>query len=316
MVLRTRIYIDGFNLYYGCLWRTPYKWLDLIALFEREILPSVLYRPTPEALPVDMQLDPCAIRYFTAPILGRAAKGVDSVRSQAAYHAALSADPRISITKGYYALARSIQYVIDADDPNKPPRQCARLPVWKLEEKQSDVNLALSLYEDALSGELDQLVVVTNDTDIAPALARIRKQCPKLVIGLVIPTRRDAHPQGQPKEREPNVDLCQHADWTRSCILSEELARAQLPRVVQGGRKAVGKPLSWFARPDLLQAAMLAAQPIRSKPHQFFQWAEAASAHLDGQRPIDLLGSDAGAARVMAYIEHYIRDHQQLGVAA
>ncbi|HHT9772358.1 TPA: NYN domain-containing protein, partial [Legionella pneumophila] len=30
---RTTIYIDGFNLYYGCLKRTSYKWLDLKALF-------------------------------------------------------------------------------------------------------------------------------------------------------------------------------------------------------------------------------------------------------------------------------------------
>lgn len=28
--LRTRVYIDGYNLYYGCLKGTPYKWLDLL----------------------------------------------------------------------------------------------------------------------------------------------------------------------------------------------------------------------------------------------------------------------------------------------
>jgi hypothetical protein len=31
-VLQTNVYIDGFNLYYGCLKGTPYKWLDLDAL--------------------------------------------------------------------------------------------------------------------------------------------------------------------------------------------------------------------------------------------------------------------------------------------
>ena len=31
---RTSIYIDGFNLYYGCLKKSPYKWLDLKKLFE------------------------------------------------------------------------------------------------------------------------------------------------------------------------------------------------------------------------------------------------------------------------------------------
>jgi 6-hydroxy-3-succinoylpyridine 3-monooxygenase len=38
--LRTRAYIDGYNLYYGCLKGTPYKWLDLLVLFEQHILPS------------------------------------------------------------------------------------------------------------------------------------------------------------------------------------------------------------------------------------------------------------------------------------
>jgi hypothetical protein len=33
--MRTYAYIDGFNLYYGAVRRTPYKWLDLKALVER-----------------------------------------------------------------------------------------------------------------------------------------------------------------------------------------------------------------------------------------------------------------------------------------
>ncbi len=33
--MRTYIYIDGFNLYYGSLKATSYKWLDLKALFSR-----------------------------------------------------------------------------------------------------------------------------------------------------------------------------------------------------------------------------------------------------------------------------------------
>ena len=29
MALKTNVYIDAFNLYYGCLHKTPYRWLDL-----------------------------------------------------------------------------------------------------------------------------------------------------------------------------------------------------------------------------------------------------------------------------------------------
>ena len=27
-VARTRVYVDGYNLYYGCLKGSPHKWLD------------------------------------------------------------------------------------------------------------------------------------------------------------------------------------------------------------------------------------------------------------------------------------------------
>ena len=37
--MRTFIYVDGFNLYYGALKGTAWKWLDLVALFEKVLQP-------------------------------------------------------------------------------------------------------------------------------------------------------------------------------------------------------------------------------------------------------------------------------------
>jgi hypothetical protein len=37
--MRTNVYVDAFNLYYGCLKGTPYRWLDLAALCRR-LLPN------------------------------------------------------------------------------------------------------------------------------------------------------------------------------------------------------------------------------------------------------------------------------------
>ena len=37
--MNTNVYVDAFNLYYGCLRGTPYKWLDLAALC-RVMLPK------------------------------------------------------------------------------------------------------------------------------------------------------------------------------------------------------------------------------------------------------------------------------------
>jgi hypothetical protein len=30
--MRTIVYVDGFNLYYGALKGTPYRWLDILAM--------------------------------------------------------------------------------------------------------------------------------------------------------------------------------------------------------------------------------------------------------------------------------------------
>ena len=39
--MRTCIYVDGYNLYYGRLYGTEYKWLDVVALFS-EMVRTVL----------------------------------------------------------------------------------------------------------------------------------------------------------------------------------------------------------------------------------------------------------------------------------
>lgn len=60
---RTIIFIDGFNLYYSRLRGTPFKWLDIAALFPDEILR--VQDPSSEVV---------GVRYFTAPIKASYAK--------------------------------------------------------------------------------------------------------------------------------------------------------------------------------------------------------------------------------------------------
>lgn len=194
--LRTRVYVDGYNLYYGCLKNTPYKWLDLLTLFAKHIIPT--------SAPAKSELLPLGIKFFTAKILEKAAKAADSVSSQARYHTALFKmhAGRIQLIEGYYSLIESKAKIVDAEDPHKWPRLCQEILVWKLEEKQTDVNLALQAYHDAITGEVDQVVIVTNDTDIAPALKMIREHT-DVVIGLIVPTK--AH------VRIPNTGLADQA---------------------------------------------------------------------------------------------------------
>ena len=78
---RTSVYIDGFNLYYGALKGTPFKWLDLRALCQA-------YLPNND---IDH------IKYFTARISARPNDPLQPARQQA-YLRALSTIPVVDTT--------------------------------------------------------------------------------------------------------------------------------------------------------------------------------------------------------------------------
>ena len=216
---------------------------------------------------------------YAAKILPSAAKAPDSVSSQARYHTALRKlySDRIELIEGYYSLNQMKVKIVDAEDPERPPKDCHEMQAWKLEEKQSDVNLALHAYHDAMTRAVDQVVIVTNDTDIAPALKMIRMHT-YVTIGLVVPTT--VH------QRKPNADLSNLAHWTRTHITMTELAASQLPRVIPG-RKPTLKPESWYPNPDKLQQILNLAIPIRGSRSDVFKWLGQANPYFDDRIPLD-----------------------------
>ncbi len=291
------MYIDGYNFYYGCLKRTSFKWLDPIRLFEGKILPSVLYEPNGRAI---FQLDRLAVKYFTAPILKNFASSTDSVSSQQHYHAALESHHagRVEIVKGYHdAKPVRARRVI----PGTLPLQSELVEIWKLVEKQSDVSLALHAYSDAIRGDIDHAVFVTNDTDLVPVLEHIKRDT-SVAVGLVVPTRLH--------ERAANTDLRRIADWTRTHVTDEELASSQLPRVVPGGRSASHKPISWYSRPDLVSPAIDEAIRVRGGRGAAMKWLGIPCGRLGGKVPIEMLDTEVQAAELMDYMSRWAADHQ------
>jgi 6-hydroxy-3-succinoylpyridine 3-monooxygenase len=142
---------------------------------------------------------PLAINFFTADILEKAARAKDSVSSQARYHAArrkLYAD-RIEIIKGYFSPSELKAKVVNAEALTTWPSDCQEILVLKLEEMRSDVSLALQAYHNAVSGQMDHAVIVTNDTDFVPALELIRAHT-NSTIGLVIRSRQNERPPSSP----------------------------------------------------------------------------------------------------------------------
>lgn len=296
-VLRTRVYVDGYNFYYGRLKRTPYKWLDPLALFEKSILPSVLYRQADQVC--TFQLDALALKYFTAPILRNFASAPDSVSSQATYLRALETHcaGRLGIIRGYYDDRKARAYrVIEG----VPPTQCEKVEIWKLEEKQSDINLALHAYRDAMSKQVDQVVIVTNDTDLVPAL-RLIKEDTEAVVGLVVPTSDSVRPA--------NADLVKYSDWVRRHVTDDELAASQLPLVVPGGRAASRKPMSWYARPDLVGPAIAEATRVRGGRGAAMKWLGQPNPRLGNQIPLEMLNSEQGARELKQYMDAWAVEH-------
>lgn len=110
---------------------------------------------------------------------------------------------------------------------------------------------------------MDQVIVVTNDADFAPAMEMIRRHTGALV-GLIAPLR--------PARGNVNTELEKHAHWTRRHILEEEFASSQLPQVVRSGSHVNHKPLSWYPRPDLLIPIYEEAKRVRRNHGSAMKW--------------------------------------------
>jgi hypothetical protein len=99
--MKTVVYVDGLNLYYGVLRGTGFKWLDLYALFQEHVLGA--------ATCVEK------VRYYTAPLRRSASDDPASPQRQQLYLRALQAfrGNRIEIVQGSIAWRRSVVAVAD-----------------------------------------------------------------------------------------------------------------------------------------------------------------------------------------------------------
>jgi len=223
--LRSIAYVDGYNLFFGCLRTSPYKWLDI-----HELLTNLLHAQDPGSHLVQ-------VKYFTAPIKSAfARRGEEAANAQAGYLRALKARGGVTVFEGRFS-AEPINAIRYAEPPDKD----SRVRVWRLEEKQTDVAIAIAMYGDVMRNDIDQAILVSNDSDMVPALQAIRRDTVARV-GVVF-TLPEPMPDGP--DRRPNAELASMAHWSRKHIRNDELAAAQLPRVVQTKRKPAHKPAYW-----------------------------------------------------------------------
>ena len=228
--MKTIIYVDGYNLFYGCLKHSSDKWLDIQKLLFDHIVR--VQDPAAELL---------KIKYFTAPIRAKiATHRQEAANAQQAYHRALERlyPDTIEIIQGYYSLEKAnlLEYI-------QPPDKSRRVAVWRLEEKMTDVNIALEAYRDALRTDVAQQVFVSNDTDLAPIVQALKEDfSDKVRLGVVVPIR---DPRSSNGHRPGNMSLSRHADWTRGHVTDLELAESQLPNRIPTNKKPICKPGYW-----------------------------------------------------------------------
>jgi len=214
MTIRIHVYVDGFNLYYGAVKDTPYRWLDLQRFF-------ALLRPHDDVR---------VIHYFTALIEGPHAS------HQETYLRALATLPKINVVLGRFK-PKSVKCQVAACE-HKGSR-IFRMP----EEKQTDVLIAVTMIRDAYENACEGFVLVSGDTDLVPAVKAV-KSISKESKAIVYVPAREIYPDS-PSPRGFAVELRTAADKAR--ILPNQLIkRAQFPNTISDGFGGIiHKPPSW-----------------------------------------------------------------------
>ena len=207
------VYIDGFNLYYGCLKNTLFRWLDL-QRFSRALVPN--------------RYSIGEIKYYTARVIPLPRDPGASTR-QDHYLRAIATIPNCSVTYGYFPRS-TVNVPLAKPKPGGP----AMVRVIKTEEKGSDVNLACHLVVDAFENTCDAAFVISNDSDLLEPI-RIARRWFGMTVGLATPFR----PPGRPA----NV-LINEADFRRP-IRRGTLAKSQFPATLTDARGSFSKPSTW-----------------------------------------------------------------------
>jgi len=205
--MKLYVYIDGFNLYYGCLKNSKYKWLDINKL-------SHLLFPRHEI---------CKIKYFTALVKIRENDtDHDKPNRQQIYLRALKTLPNIEIIKGTF-----LTHLVSMK--NAEGKGYSR--VIKTEEKGTDVNIASHLINDGYRGLYDMAVVISNDSDLVEPIKIVTKEL-NLPVVVVSPYEKNT------------IELKKIATFIKK-IRGGVLMESQFPLTLSDSTGEITKPENW-----------------------------------------------------------------------
>jgi hypothetical protein len=188
------------------------------------------------------------IRYFTALVKPLTSDPHTRLR-QEIYIRALETLPNLTVHYGHY-LQSTVSMPLAAPRSGGP----RFADVLKMEEKGSDVNIATYMLADAFRNDCDQLVVVTNDSDLAEPVRIINKEL-RIPVGVFNPQTDDtairrSRISGKPlRPARPSIELKKVAKFNRN-ITSEgpgsHMARSQFPdEVTDAQGRTIRRPAGW-----------------------------------------------------------------------
>jgi uncharacterized LabA/DUF88 family protein len=159
--MKTVIYVDGFNLYYGAVKGTANKWLDIHKLCQLLLPKNQIVQ----------------IKYFTALVTARPGDPGQANRQQL-YLRALRTTPNLEIIFGHF-----LEHKIRMPLAHPAPGGAKSVEVIKTEEKGSDVNIAAHLLNDGYKGSYQVAVIISNDSDLVEPIRLVRQEL-KLPVGV------------------------------------------------------------------------------------------------------------------------------------
>jgi uncharacterized LabA/DUF88 family protein len=191
MPRRAAFYIDGFNLYHSIqdLQQPHLKWFSVYDYA------AFIAKKNGEDLAV--------VRYFSALATHRQPS---SVARHQTYLRALK--------------STGVEYVLGQFKGKS--RKCLNCSTTWIahEEKETDVNIAVQIIEDAIDGRMDACYIVSGDTDLAPPIRLLKRKFPQIEYICVSP----------PGRRHPG-ELLALADRTER-MTATSLQRNRLPPVI------------------------------------------------------------------------------------
>ena len=214
--MASNIYIDGFNLYYGAVRGSPFKWLNLAEMCRR-LLPNREIK---------------RIRYFTARVVPLP-HDQQAPQRQDLYLRALQTVPNLSIHLGRFSSnpSKAPIFPFVYHHPSGPPEM---VQIMRTEEKRSDVNLATLLLLDCFNSDFDEAVIISNDSDLTLPVESVVNRFNRPV-GIINPHYRSSISR----------ELSGAASWFYRRINKNVLANSLFPTVMTDTQGQFTKPSRW-----------------------------------------------------------------------